>query len=282
MIGMWKTVRMLRAIIFTIGWLVISCLQPASVYADEDASPANNSPSIPDYLEGKLAAGTYLVIGTFEKKSNAHAFKERYAKFDPTVFAVKSRGKNVFRIVIGPVKKSETNIIQTFLRKAGLESAWEMHIYPDNVPTKKNKVSAETAPPQPETLTEKGVYLVIGVFRDLSNARRLQKRFNDFAPKVINAKSKNKKRFNVVVGPMKKGEKKVVHRLIRAAGIKGAWEMRFTPDPRIGGILKSDLRTSKTHSQTSDKNITTQSIAAAQSPKTLSTAEKQLPPPLRD
>ena len=139
MMGMWKAVRMLRVIILTIGWLVFSYSQATSVHAGEDVNPAAGSPSVPDYLEGKLAAGTYLVLGTFEKKSNAHAFMQRYAKFDATVFAVKSKGKKVFRIVIGPVKKREKQIIQSFLRKAGLESAWEMHIYPDNVPVKKRR-----------------------------------------------------------------------------------------------------------------------------------------------
>ena len=193
MMGMWKAVRMLRVIILTIGWLVFSCSQATSAHAGEDVNPPAGSPSAPDYLEGKLAAGTYLVLGTFEKKSNAHAFKQRYARFDATVFAIKSKGKTVFRIVVGPVKKREKHIIQTFLRKTGLESAWEMHIYPDNVPVNKSKVNNDTPLPEPEVLKEEGLYLVIGVFRDLSNAHRHRKRFNDFAPKVIAAKSKNKR-----------------------------------------------------------------------------------------
>ena len=108
---MWKAVRMLRVIILTIGWLVFSYSQTTLVLADEDVSPSAASRSLPDYLEGKLAAGTYLVLGTFEKKSHAHAFKQRFAKFDATVIAVKSKGKNIFRIVIGPVKKREKQII---------------------------------------------------------------------------------------------------------------------------------------------------------------------------
>ena len=87
--------------------------------------------------------------------------------------------------------KSDKQIIQSFLRKAGLESAWEMHIYPDKLPVKKRKENTDTPPPKPEVLKEEGVYLVIGVFRDLSNAHRHKKRFLDFAPKVITAKSKN-------------------------------------------------------------------------------------------
>ena len=72
--GMWKAVRMLRVIILTIGWLVFSYSQTTSTQADEDVNPGAGSPTVPDYLEGKLSAGTYLVLGTFEKKSNAHAF----------------------------------------------------------------------------------------------------------------------------------------------------------------------------------------------------------------
>ena len=194
-IEIWKTVGMLRVINLTIGFLVFTYLQSASVYANEGANIVADFPSIPDYLEGKLAAGTYLVLGTFEKKSNAEGFKQRYARFDATIFAVKSKGKKVFRIVIGPVKKREKNIVQGFLRKAGLESAWEMHIYPDNVPVKKRRENTDTPLAEPEGLKEEGVYLVIGVFRDLSNAHRHRKRFHDFAPKVIAAKSKNKKGF---------------------------------------------------------------------------------------
>ena len=58
--GMWKAVRMLRVIILTIGWLVFSYSQATSVHADEDVNPPAGSPSVPDYLEGKLAPGTYL------------------------------------------------------------------------------------------------------------------------------------------------------------------------------------------------------------------------------
>ncbi len=270
---------MLRVIILTIGWLVFSYSQATSVHAGEDVNSAAASPSIPDYLEGKLAAGTYLVLGTFEKKSNAHAFKQRYANFDATVFAVKSKGKKIFRIVIGPVKKSDKRIIQTFLRKAGLESAWEMHIYPDNLPVKKRRKNADTPLPEPEVLKEEGVYLVIGVFRDLSNAHRHRKRFNDFAPKVITAKSKSKKRFKVVVGPMKKGEKKVVLRLMRAAGIKGAWEMRFSPSRAIGGILKSEVVVSKEKPKPTDEQITPQSTNTTKSTGSLPARETLPPPP---
>jgi formylglycine-generating enzyme required for sulfatase activity len=279
MIGMWKAVRMLRVIILTIGWLVFSYSLATSVHAGEDVNPPSGSPSVPDYLEGKLAAGTYLVLGTFEQKSNAHAFKQRYAKFDATVFAIKSKGKKVFRIVIGPVKKSEKRIIQTFLRKAGLESAWEMHIYPDKLPVKKRRENADIPPPEPEVLKEEGVYLVIGVFRDLSNAHRHRKRFRDFAPKVIAAKSKNRKRFKVVVGPVKKGEKKVVLRLMRAAGIKGAWEMRFSPDRAIGGILKSDVVVSKEKPKPIDEQITPQISDTPKSPGSLLARETPPPPP---
>ena len=279
MMGMWKAVRMLRVIILTIGWLVFSYSQATSVHAGEDVNPPAGSPSVPDYLEGKLAAGTYLVLGTFENKSNAHAFKQRYARFDATVFAVKSKGKKVFRIVIGPVKKSDKRIIQTFLRKAGLESAWEMHIYPDKLPVKKSRENADTPLPEPEVLREEGVYLVIGVFRDLSNAHRHRKRFHDFAPKVITAKSKNKKRFNVVVGPIKKGEKKVVLRSMRAAGIKGAWEMRFSPSRGIGGILKFDVVVSKEKPKPTDEQITPQSTKIPKSPKSFPAAETRPPPP---
>ena len=215
----------------------------------------------------------------YKRQSNAHAFKKRYAKFDATVFAVKSKGKKIFRIVVGPVKKNDKQIIQSFLRKVGLESAWEMHIYPDNLPVKQNRKNADTPPPTPEVLKEEGVYLVIGVFRDLSNAHRHRKRFHDFAPKVITAKSKNKKRFNVVVGPMKKGKIKSVLRLMREAGIKGAWEMRFSPGRGIGGILKSDVAASKVKPKPTDEQITPQSTDTTKSPGSLPARETLPPPP---
>ena len=89
------------------------------------------------------------------------------------------------------------------------------------------------APPaQPEYLDHeptKGIYFVIGSFRNQDNASRLSARHNGLSATMIAAKLGSKKIYRVVVGPVRTGEEKVVHKALRRAGLVDTWAMRVNP-----------------------------------------------------
>ena len=53
---------MLRFVILTVGYLVFSICQTATVYAGEDNKADPGITSMPAYREGKLPKGTYFYI----------------------------------------------------------------------------------------------------------------------------------------------------------------------------------------------------------------------------
>ena len=143
---------MLRFVILTVGYLVFSICQTATVYAGEDNKADPEITSMPAYREGKLPKGTYFVIGTFKNLSNARKFNRRYKNYDAFVYALKSKGEKIFRIVIGPVKKEHQTIVQSFLKKSDVGGAWEMHVNPGKITKTKRKVKNDNLLPKPGTL----------------------------------------------------------------------------------------------------------------------------------
>jgi len=89
------------------------------------------------------------------------------------------------------------------------------------------------APPaQPEYLDReptKGIYFVIGSFRNQDNASRLTAHHKGLSATMITANLGSKKIYRVVVGPVRKGEEKVVHKALRGAGLVDTWAMRVNP-----------------------------------------------------
>ena len=235
---------MLRGLILVAGCLIFMFPHTIAVCAGEESGTSAKSIPVPDAHEGQLASGTYLVIGTFQKLSNARQFSQRHKEFDAALFPVTLKGKRVFRIVIGPIRKNKKNSILKSLRKAGIEGAWDMHVDSKKMSARKGGQNTDASPPEPDSLHEAGNYLVIGVFRDVSNARRLKLRHNKFTPKVIASGSKGKQNFRVVVGPVRKGKKSAILKSLRKAGIKVAWEMQVSPGK--SGSAKHNLNVAVT------------------------------------
>ena len=86
---------MLRGLILVAGYLIFMFPHTIAVCAGEDTAPSAKSISVPDAHEGQLASGIYLVIGTFQKLSNAQQFRQRHKKFDAALFPVTLKGKRV-------------------------------------------------------------------------------------------------------------------------------------------------------------------------------------------
>jgi len=94
------------------------------------------------------------------------------------------------------------------------------------------KLAKWSPPAQPEYLDReptKGIYFVIGSFRNQGNALRLTSRHKDLSATMITAKLGSKKIYRVVVGPVRTGEEKVAHKVLRRAGLIDTWAMRVNP-----------------------------------------------------
>jgi cell division septation protein DedD len=87
-------------------------------------------------------------------------------------------------------------------------------------------------PAQPEFIDqspEKGIYFVIGSFRNLGNAERLSKRYRNLSATLISAKLDGRKIYRVVVGPVQDSKIKFTHKVLRKEGLGDTWAIRVNP-----------------------------------------------------
>ncbi len=76
---------------------------------------------------------------------------------------------------------------------------------------------------------EKGIYFVIGSFRNQNNAERLSDRHQNLSATLISAKLDGKKLYRVVVGPVQKNRIKTTHKVLRKEGLADTWAIRVNP-----------------------------------------------------
>ena len=113
----------------------------------------------------------------------------------------------------------------------------------------KPKVKLETVPvpiqravsikPAPEKIAEfnqtradtpeKGIYFVIGSFRNPGNAQRLVTGNGKLSPAVLSAKLDGSDVYRVVVGPVPRGREKRLHRALARNGFPDTWAIRINP-----------------------------------------------------
>ncbi len=77
---------------------------------------------------------------------------------------------------------------------------------------------------------EKGIYYVIGSFRDPANAERLVAKNSVLSPAVLNARLDGTNVYRVVVGPVPRGKEKRLHRALARDGFPDTWAIRVDPD----------------------------------------------------
>ncbi len=75
----------------------------------------------------------------------------------------------------------------------------------------------------------KGIYFVIGSFRNPKNARRLVRRNKKLSPAVLNARLGGAVVYRVVVGPVPRGREKRLHRALARDGFPDTWAIRVNP-----------------------------------------------------
>lgn len=75
----------------------------------------------------------------------------------------------------------------------------------------------------------KGIYFVIGSFRNPDNAQRLMSGNMKLSPAVLNAKLDGSDVYRVVVGPVPRGREKRLHRALARDGFPDTWAIRINP-----------------------------------------------------
>ena len=75
----------------------------------------------------------------------------------------------------------------------------------------------------------KGIYFVIGSFRNPDNAKRLIDENSNLSPYVLSAKLDGTNVYRVVVGPVPNGREKRLHRALAHDGFPDTWAIRVDP-----------------------------------------------------
>ena len=86
----------------------------------------------------------------------------------------------------------------------------------------------------------KGIYFVIGSFRNPDNAKRLIDGNSNLSATVLSAKLDGTNVYRVVVGPVPNGLEKRLHRALARNGFSDTWAIRVNPsDWRFAKLPKS-------------------------------------------
>ena len=90
----------------------------------------------------------------------------------------------------------------------------------------------------------KGIYFVIGSFRNPDNAKRLIDENSNLSPSVLSAKLDGTNVYRVVVGPVPNGREKHLHRALAHDGFPDTWAIRVDPsDWRFAKLPNSPYKT---------------------------------------
>ena len=54
-----------------------------------------------------LPTGRYFVISVFSSPTYARRLSKRYKKFNPSIYQLKTQGKTIYRVIVGPLKPSK-------------------------------------------------------------------------------------------------------------------------------------------------------------------------------
>lgn len=90
----------------------------------------------------------------------------------------------------------------------------------------------------------KGIYFVIGSFRNPKNANRLVRTNDSLSPAVLRGRLDGSNIYRVVVGPVPKGREKRLQRALARDGFPDTWAIRVNPsDWRFAKLPKSRSKT---------------------------------------
>ena len=93
---------------------------------------ANGLTAKPNEMQSYLKKGKYLVVGSFQKASNAILLTEVHKEFPLKIIGVRLKNKNVFRVVYGPLKSGLELKVLKSIRRAGFENSWPIWVKGDD------------------------------------------------------------------------------------------------------------------------------------------------------
>jgi hypothetical protein len=107
----------------------ICATRPAPANIRQIVSVAGTAEARPRDIAQALAAGDYLVIGSFSKLENATRWARYNADFGTTVQPIAHHGATMYRVVVGPLEGANSALMRDILSVVGLDDSWQLAMY---------------------------------------------------------------------------------------------------------------------------------------------------------
>ena len=111
-----------------LGFLIFAFITLFEVNGAEDIKLRSNSPVSNETTKEDVRPGIYLVIGSFRKKLRAVKLTAVYLRHDPKVVLANVKSKQFFRVIVGPIVRSQLNVVRAQLGKEGVADPWIINI----------------------------------------------------------------------------------------------------------------------------------------------------------
>ncbi|MEQ8666212.1 MAG: SPOR domain-containing protein [Rhodospirillales bacterium] len=79
-------------------------------------------------VDGFANPGRYFVIGSFQVWDNATRFAERHRSIGAEIHGATVSGEKVYRIVVGPYRPAEGDILKSAIAAAGIDGTWSVTV----------------------------------------------------------------------------------------------------------------------------------------------------------
>lgn len=99
---------------------VIPPIPPVPPVVEVAPEPVIDAPTV------ERQGGTFLIIASYHRSSDAQRFARAQSTFDTTVLAGRAKGRSVYRVAIGPVDRAEHADVRTGLVNAGFADVWTL------------------------------------------------------------------------------------------------------------------------------------------------------------
>lgn len=105
-------------------------LMAADVQSEKPMAIANveSTPVTPVSLEAGSDNGIYLVIGSFRSNQRAIKLQARHTGMDTAIMQARISGKSLYRVLAGPIGKSDLTAARRTLSKGGVRHSWAVRL----------------------------------------------------------------------------------------------------------------------------------------------------------
>jgi cell division protein FtsN len=97
---------------------------------EKTAAVANVNPTlmVPVSVEDGTDNGIYLVIGSFRSNQRAIKLQARHTDMDTAIMQARISGKSLYRVLAGPIGKSDLTAARRTLSKGGVRHSWAVRL----------------------------------------------------------------------------------------------------------------------------------------------------------